>query len=210
MQYGPCENITVSNCTLISTSAAIKFGTESEDIFRNILIENCCISRSNRGISLQLRDAGSIENVMFHNISIATRLFHRDMFWGQAEPIAITVLPRNEATHVGTVRNIVFSNISCTGENGILIYGHTQGSIKGIRFENISLALRSVTQYEKGYHDLRPTYSTKVLNRPSHFIYARNAFDVSFRNCSLEADVSVQNQKISEYITEDCINFSIK
>ncbi len=32
---GPCENITVSNCTLRSSSAAIKFGTESENLFRN-------------------------------------------------------------------------------------------------------------------------------------------------------------------------------
>lgn len=36
MEYGPCENIVVDNCTMISTSAAIKFGTESEAPFRNI------------------------------------------------------------------------------------------------------------------------------------------------------------------------------
>ena len=51
--YGSCENILVSNCTLISTSAAIKFGTESESTFRNFVIQNCNISRTNRGISLQ-------------------------------------------------------------------------------------------------------------------------------------------------------------
>ena len=209
MQYGPCENIAVSNCTLISTSAAIKFGSESEDVFRNILVENCCISRSNRGISLQLRDAGSIENVSFHNISIETRLFHREMFWGQAEPIAITVLPRSESTRVGTVRNIVFSNISCISENGILIYGHGSNSVRGIRFDNISLRLRSATEYEKGCHDLRPTFGTKVLCKPSHFIYARNASDVSLRGCSFEADTFFQCQHISDCILEECSGFSI-
>ena len=90
MQYGPCENIVVSNCTLTSTSAAIKFGSESEALFRNILVENCVISSSNRGISLQLRDPGSIENVIFQNLTIFTRLF-KDMFWGQAE----TIMPSN-------------------------------------------------------------------------------------------------------------------
>lgn len=41
MQYDPCENITVSNCTLTSTSAAIKFGSESEacsEIFLWIIV----------------------------------------------------------------------------------------------------------------------------------------------------------------------------
>lgn len=210
MQYGPCENITVSNCTLISTSAAIKFGSESEDTFRNILIENCCISRSNRGISLQLRDAGSIENVMFHNITIETRLFHREMFWGQAEPIAITVLPRKENSPVGIVRNVIFSNISCTGENGLLLYGHAPASIRQIRFENVSLRLRSVTDYEKGHHDLRPTFSTKALNRPLHFIYARNACDVSLQGCSWQVDASLKDRDITEFIWEGCESFAIK
>lgn len=51
----------VSNCTLTSTSAAIKFGTESVSDFRNITVTNCVISRTNRGISLMLRDGGNIE-----------------------------------------------------------------------------------------------------------------------------------------------------
>ena len=111
MQYGPCENITVSNCTLTSTSAAIKFGSESEALFRNILVENCIITDTNRGISLQLRDPGCIENVSFRNIIIQTRLFRKEMFWGAAEPIAITVLPRKQDTAVGTVCRINFSDI---------------------------------------------------------------------------------------------------
>lgn len=208
MKYGPCENITVTNCTLTSTSAAIKFGSESEDVFRNILIENCCISRSNRGISLQLRDAGSIENVYFHNISIETRLFKREMFWGQAEPIAITVLPRKESTQVGIIRNIVFSNISCMSENGILIYGHTCNSVQGLRFDNMTLQLRSVTDHEKGFHDLRPTFCTELSRQPLHYIYAKNARDISFTNCSFEADAFFRNQPFADYILDECLNFS--
>lgn len=87
MQYGACENITVTNCTLISTSAAIKFGTESEAPFRNISIQNCSISRSNRAISLQLRDKGCIENICFSNINIDTRQFSPYHWWGKSEQI---------------------------------------------------------------------------------------------------------------------------
>ena len=188
MHYGPCENITVTGCTLTSTSAAIKFGSESEALFRNILIENCIISRSNRGISLQLRDPGCIENVVFQNIAISTRLFKREMFWGQAEPIAITVLRRKEDTQVGTVRNIFFHRILCEAENGILIYGERPGLIDGISFEDVHLHLKQTTDHEKGYHDLRPTVGPTATPAQLHYIYVHQADHVAFRNCTCRAD----------------------
>ena len=45
-EYGPCENIIIDGCTLVSTSAAIKIGTEGVGDFRNVLVQNCVISRS--------------------------------------------------------------------------------------------------------------------------------------------------------------------
>ena len=188
MGYGPCENITVSNCTLTSTSAAIKFGSESEDLFRNILIENCVISRSNRGISLQLRDKGSIENVVFQNITISTRLFRKEVFWGQAEPIAITVLRRKPDTAVGTVRNIFFSRVLCESENGILVYGEEEGHIDGIFFDDVHLHLKAATHHEKGSHDLRPTVGPACTPARLYYLYARNAANVALRGGSFRAD----------------------
>lgn len=205
MQYGPCENITVTGCTLISTSAAIKFGSESEALFRNIIVENCVISRSNRGISLQLRDPGSIENVLFHNIIIGTRLFRKDVFWGMAEPIAVTVLRRKPETQVGTIRNIRFSNILCEGENGILLYGEQPGLIENIRFDGVSLHLRRETDYEKGRHDLRPTVGPAATEAGLAHIHAHNAAAVSFRDCRFEADADMPARLC---IRENCPNFS--
>lgn len=43
-EYGPCENIIIDGCTLVSTSAAIKIGTEGVGDFRNVLVQNCVIS----------------------------------------------------------------------------------------------------------------------------------------------------------------------
>lgn len=192
MQYGPCENITVSNCTLTSTSAAIKFGSESEALFRNILIENCVISRTNRAISLQLRDKGSIENVIFQNIAISTRLFKKEVFWGQAEPIAITVLRRKPETQVGTIRNIRFSNILCEAENGILIYGEKQGLIENIRFDGISLHLRPQTGHPMGIHDLRPTFGPLFTQAGLAHVHAHNAARIRFRDCQWTAEVPAQ------------------
>ncbi len=204
MRYGPCENITVSNCTLISTSAAIKFGSESEDLYRNILIENCAISRSNRGISLQLRDPGTIENVMFHNITIETRLFHKNMFWGNAEPIAITVLPRKPEIKVGVVRNVRFSNIFCTGENGILLYGAAPGDISGISFSHVHLHLRETTRYEKGLHDLRPTFGTANAPKGLHYLLAHNVSHASFRDCRFTGEGAMEARLDAPYALTGC------
>lgn len=181
MQYGPCENITVSNCTLMSTSAAIKFGSESEDAFRNILIENCVISGSNRGISLQLRDKGSIENVVFQNLTVSTRLFKPEVYWGAAEPIAITVLRRKEDTAVGTVRNIYFNNVLCDGENGILVYGETEGLIRDIYFNNVQIHLHRVTDHPMGFHDLRPTIGPIRTENGLSYVHVERAKEVHFK-----------------------------
>ncbi|MCG8448944.1 MAG: glycoside hydrolase family 28 protein, partial [Pirellulales bacterium] len=57
--YRGSHNITVTGCTLISTSAAIKIGTESQADFSNILFNNCVVRSSSRGLAIQLRDAGN-------------------------------------------------------------------------------------------------------------------------------------------------------
>lgn len=206
-QYGPCENITVTNCTLTSTSAAIKFGSESEDPFKNILIQNCVISRSNRGISLQLRDKGSIENVSFQNIAIQTRLFHREVFWGMAEPIALTVLKRKENTQVGHIRNIRFSNIFCESENGILLYGEQPGHISDITFSNVSLDLRQATDHEKGLHDLRPTIGPAYTDQGLFHVYGHNAANVRFTDCAFHADEAMEYASPSRLSC--CENFQL-
>ena len=209
MGYGPCENITVTNCTLTSTSAAIKFGTESEDLFRNILVENCVISRSNRGISLQLRDGGSIENVSFRNIAIDTRLFHPEMYWGAAEPIAVTVLRRREDAPVGTVRNVLFSGILCAGENGILLWSEAPGGIGRLTFENVSLRLREATGWQKGLHDLRPNFSSAVTETGLAYVLAHHVSESSFRHCRFTADEMVSQLIERPFRVTDCDGFDL-
>lgn len=203
MQYGPCENITVSNCTLISTSAAIKFGSESEALFRNILVENCVISGTNRGISLQLRDPGSIENVIFQNLTISTRLFKPEVYWGAAEPIAITVLRRKEDTNVGTVRNIYFNNVLCEGENGILVYGEREGLIRDIYFNDVQVRLCRVTDHPRGFHDLRPTVGPIRTEKGLSYVHMERAKKICFSRLRCSAE----NVTVAEPIyTAQCEN----
>ena len=182
-EYGPTENVIVSDCTLISTSAAIKIGTEGVGDFKNIDIHNCIVSRSNRGISIQIRDGGNVENVSFSNISIETRRFSED-WWGTAEPIAITCFDRDENTSAGKIKNIRFSNINCKGENGILVHSTEKNRIENLLFENVSVTLSKSSKWPCGLYDLRPCLEYGVINQKNSPVYMRYADNVTFRNCN--------------------------
>lgn len=209
MQYGACENITVTGCTLISTSAAIKFGTESEAPFRNITIHNCNISRSNRGISLQLRDKGCIENVCFSDINIDTRLFSPDHWWGKSEPIAITALRRKVNTNIGYIRNVTFENINCCSESGILLYGDDSVNIDNITFDNVTVRLTKKTEWPKGMRDLRPCPGNVQEKGNAHVVFARNVKNIAFSRFRSVIDENMQSFAGEPIVMADTENFSL-
>lgn len=177
-EYGPCENIIISGCTLTSTSAAIKIGTEGVGDFRNVIVSDCIVSKSNRGISIQIRDGGNVENVSFNNIYIETRRFCPD-WWGSAEPIAITAFRRDENTVCGRVKNIRFNNIICKGENGVLIHGTKDNPIKDVTFENVRVTLDKTSKWDCGIYDLRPAIDYGITDSKNSCFYIKNAENVT-------------------------------
>ncbi len=210
-EYGPCENICVTNCTLVSSSAAIKFGTESEEMFRNITISNCDIHGSNRGISLQLRDDGCIENVLFSNLNIETKMFAKE-WWGCAEPICITAVRRKEDTNVGYIRNVTFRDINCDSENGIMIYGDPHSdepNIQDIIFDNVQLNISKKTDYPKNIHDLRPTFENQMFEGALAAVYARYAKDIRFNCSAYSLDEEICGDVDQAFDIEECDNFVI-
>lgn len=181
-KYGPCMDIEVSNCTLISTSAAIKFGTESVSDFKNIYIHDCKIERSNRGIAFQLRDEGNIENIRFDNIDVQTRMFSPVEWWGKGEPIVITAVKRRIDSTLGYIKNIKFNNFNIKSENGIFIYGNDNINISDIEFNNFNFEIYNESKWEKGIHDLRPSDSYGIMNTGLYYVYNKNSKDLRFKN----------------------------
>lgn len=184
-EYGNCENVVITGCTLVSTSAAIKIGTEGVGNFKNIIVDNCIISKSNRGISIQIRDGGNVENVSYSNIIIETRRFCCD-WWGTAEPITITAFRRDENTVCGHIKNIRFYNITCKGENGVLIHGTENNLIEDVSFEKISVTLQKTSKWECGKYDLRPCIDYGIEEAKNSCFFMRNVKDVFMKNCKTE------------------------
>ena len=184
MEYGPTCNVIISDCTLISTSAALKIGTEGTGDFENVLVQNCCISRSNRGISIQIRDGGNVSNVSFSHILIETRRF-ADCWWGCAEPITISTHSRTGDKPSGHIRDIRFSDIQCDSENGVFLSGSEGNHIENVSFDRVHVTLRAKTKWPKGLCDLRPGFNQGIEEMPSPGFYLRRADRVRLSDCSV-------------------------
>ncbi|MBO5934370.1 MAG: glycoside hydrolase family 28 protein [Clostridia bacterium] len=183
-EYGPCENIIISDCTLTSTSAAIKIGTEGVGDFRNVLVNNCIISKSNRGLSIQIRDGGNVENVTFSNCIVETRRFCSD-WWGTAEPVTITCFRRDENTVSGHIKNIRYFNVTCKGENGVLIYSSPENPVENVVFENCNIHLEKTSKWDCGLYDLRPCIDHGIEESDNSAFYIRNAENVRIEKTSV-------------------------
>jgi hypothetical protein len=176
-RYGPCENVTVHGCTLESTSAALKIGTETVNDIRNVVFSGCVIRDSHRGLAIMLRDGGTVENILFSDMIVETRYFHPD-WWGAAEPIHVTALPRTAQTPPGRVRNVRFSNILCRSENGALLHGFPGSAPDDVRLENVRITLERRTDQAGERQDLRPSHLEGLSQRPAAGVYGRHVRDL--------------------------------
>lgn len=159
-QYGPCRDILITGCQLTSTSAGFKIGSETWDRFENIVMSDCIITDSNRGIGIQLRDTGSVETALFQNITIHTRYFY-PRFWGKADPIWITAIPRDPDQPTGSIRGVRFSNIVIRSEGSIFVQGTQPGDISGVTFDGLDITLYKQSKWEGGLYDRRPATMTR-------------------------------------------------
>jgi polygalacturonase len=204
-EYGPTENITVTNCILKSTSCSIKLGSENMDAIRNVLFSNCIIRSSNRAIGIQNRDEGVVENIIFENIIIEGRLFD-NVWWGKAEPIYVTAFKRQPGNardanwrfakgqftgRVGEVKNILFSNIIAQSENGVYVGGEP-GKVSDIRFRNVDLKIDKTTSYQGGQYDLRPSDTIGILEVETAGFYLDEAQEISIDNCRVSWGKNLQ------------------
>lgn len=183
--FGACENITVTGCTLVSTSTALMVGCEAFAPMRNIIFDSCVIQASNRGLGIHHSHHSVFENVVFSNIIIETRLFH-EAWWGRAEPIYICAMPWTPDVQMGSVRQVRFSNILCKGENGVFVYGWEQDTLQDFVFENVRVEINKWTKIPAGRQDIRPFEGGEGMPEyPTSGFLIRNAKGVTLRHCEV-------------------------
>ncbi|WP_217594701.1 glycoside hydrolase family 28 protein [Cohnella sp. GbtcB17] len=192
---GANENIVVQNCMIQSRSAGIRIGWDAYN-FRNFQFHNIVIRDSNRGIGLFLREGESIENIVFSNIVIETRL-HKGKWWGKAEPIHISALPGLEhagrvvdrQVKPGHVRGVTFSNVAIRGEQGIVLHGSAHTPLENIVFDNVRMHMKSGPLMETfgGNFDFRPALDAEmnVFGHDIPALYAKHVKGLKLRGFEL-------------------------
>lgn len=168
--YRNCENVTVTNCILTSSSAALKLGTESHGDFRYINVYNCIVRNTNRAIGIFIRDGGSAEHIVFSDIQIECN--RRPVgWWGSADAFRFVVLKRNADSKVGRISNVIIKNVSGNVQGTSLFAGYDgMRNVSNIRLDNVQL-----TMYPESLPDKRAVEGLVV----------RNAENISVNNSSI-------------------------
>ena len=147
----PSENVTVTNCVLLSAASALKLGTESWGDFRHCVFSNCVIRQARTGIALLAKDGGAMEDVRFQNITMQTQ-----PKWGKGVewPIEIDIEKRAENSRLSHIRDVALSDISMVTRGRVLIEGMPESLIDTLTMRNV---IMRITGYEqiKGAHKNR-------------------------------------------------------
>lgn len=182
-EFGGCENITVTNCTIVTTSSALVVGVDAVAPIRNVVFNNCVIRRSHRGLSVNLGQQGDFDNILFSNMVVETRIFS-DRWWGRGEPIYVSAVPWHDV--VGRIRNVRFVNILARSENSAYISGDQPGLIDGVLLENVRIELDKWSTQPGGYYDRRPASHRQAIYRhETAGFHIDTASNVVLRNCEV-------------------------
>jgi len=183
--HGPGGDVYVHDCSLQTQSAGLELGPETVSDLNNMIFERCRVLSAGRGISVQLRDEGSISNVVFRDIQFLAR-FYADSWRGRGEGISLTALPRTPQTKLGMMQDILLTNITGRAENSLRINGSPDSHIRDVRLETISLTLDRWTKYAGGRFDNRPIQGQEPLEtHPTAGLNLRYVDGAVLKNCTL-------------------------
>jgi polygalacturonase len=168
-----CENITITNCTMLDGHGGVVIGSEMSGDVRKVTISNCVFDGTDRGIRLKsMRGRGGIvEEIRVNNIvmkNIARDAIILNMFYHPTpeEPVSERT-PR--------FRNIHFSNITVSESNkaGTLL-GLPEMPIENITFNDINIQAKEgffvKNAYNVEFHDIQidtdkgPAFNAELIN----------------------------------------------
>lgn len=145
----PCENITITNCTMVHGHGGVVIGSEMSGSVRNVVISNCVFEGTDRGIRIKSRRGrgGVVEDIRVNNIimkkvmcPLVMNLYYYCGKGGKDELVKSKNLqPVNEGTPA--FRRIHLSNVTAreAGASAGFLYGLPEMPIEDISFQNVSI-----------------------------------------------------------------------
>jgi len=185
VDYGVCSNVSVHDCVMTTKDSGLKIGTETVRDISNICFEHCEIRSACRGLTIQLRDEGSVRDILFSDIKFVAQ-YQAAPWWGRGEAVSLTAIPRARDTKAGRISGVRIRNVTGRSENSLRINGTAESPIAGVTLENVDLTLDRWTGYPGPVFDNRPTTAyPDVEPHPTPGYSIRHAGGVLLKDCKL-------------------------
>src|SRR5688572_26114871 len=149
-QHRACENITVTNCTMIHGHGGVVIGSEMSGGVRNVVISNCTFVGTDRGIRIKARRGrgGAVEDLRVSNIvmdnvlcPLVINLFYGCGAW--KDPKVNDPSPREVSGSTPCFRRFRFSNISArrVKYSACYVVGLPEMFVEDIGYSDIAIYL---------------------------------------------------------------------
>ncbi|MGM7722767.1 glycoside hydrolase family 28 protein [Metabacillus sp. Hm71] len=147
----PCENITITNCTMIHGHGGVVLGSEMSGDIRNVTVSNCVFEGTDRGIRLKSRRGrgGVVEDIRVSNIIMKgvicpfiANLYYfcgprgKDKYVWDKNPYPVT-------EETPAFRRIHFSQITAREVSAAagFLYGLAEMYVEDVTFDDVQVAM---------------------------------------------------------------------
>jgi polygalacturonase len=149
-QLAPCENITITNCTMVHGHGGVVIGSEMSSDVRNVVISNCVFMGTDRGVRLKSRRerGGVVEDIRVTNVVMQDVLcpFVMNLYYGcgawETERVSDkSPWPVNEGTP--RFRRVHFSDVTARGVQyaAAFIYGLAEMFVEDVSFSHVAVSM---------------------------------------------------------------------
>ena len=186
----PCENITITNCTMLHGHGGVVFGSEMSGDIRNVVVSNCIFESTDRGIRFKSRRGrgGTIENIRVNNIVMNNVIcpFILNLYYYHGprgmEPYVSDKEVQPVTALTPKFRHIHFSNITATDVTAAagFIYGLPEMPVVDITFSHIRIAMKPDAE-----PDL-PAMMVDLKPMKQRGFFCSNAEDVLFEHVTVQ------------------------
>ncbi|WP_028530559.1 glycoside hydrolase family 28 protein [Paenibacillus sp. HW567] len=227
----PCENITITGCTMLHGHGAVVLGSEMSGDIRNVTISNCVFKQTDRGIRMKSRRGrgGIIEDIRISNIVMedvicpfTLNLYYfcgprgKEKYVWDKSPYPITA-------DTPCFRRIHYANITARKVHASagFLYGLAEQYVSEITFTNVDISMAEnavsgapdmMTGLEpmkgRGFYlgNVRDVQFNQVTieNHEGPAFYIENGEEVEFINC--RSKNTAKPEKLVEQVTVEPVN----
>ncbi len=171
----PCENVTITNCTMAHGHGGVVIGSEMSGGVRNVVISNCVFIGTDRGLRFKSRRGrgGVVEDIRISNIvmtnvlcPLTMNLYYACGAWG--DTTVSDKQPHPVTEHTPQFRRIHLSHITAREVKyaAAFLYGLAEMPVEDITLSDISISLAAGA--EAGYPEMAD--DMELMQRAGFFV----------------------------------------